>query len=91
MVPDWDSLKDALPFLLATAGLWARLEVALSRARDQSKSNEREIGKLEVKVEAQGLAGQAQAVQLARIEESLNSVGRTLERIDKKINEPRGR
>jgi hypothetical protein len=59
--------------------------VALSRTRDQSKLNEKEISKLERKVEDQAAATQAQAIQLGRIEESIIGVGRTLERMDRKI------
>jgi hypothetical protein len=47
--------------------------------------NEREIAKLERKVEDQAAATQAQAIQLGRIEESIVGIGRTLERMDRKI------
>lgn len=70
---------------MGLAGLWARIEVALSKASAQSKQNEREIAKLEVKVEAQAASAAQQAVQLGRIEESLLGIGRTLERLDRKI------
>lgn len=59
--------------------------MALSRTRDQSKLNEKEIAKLERKVEDQAAAAQAQAIQLGRIEESIVGIGRTLERLDRKI------
>lgn len=59
--------------------------MALSRKRDQSKLNEKEISKLERKVEDQAAAAQAQAIQLGRIEESIIGVGRILERMDRKI------
>jgi hypothetical protein len=98
MLPDWNTIQGAWPLIAGIAALWARLEVALSRARDQSKANEAEIGKLEVKfdnaikdlrddakVAAQGQ--QQQAVQLGRIEESLIGIGRTLERLDKKMGD----
>ena len=71
--------------LLGLAGLWGRLEVALSKTRDQSKLNEKEISKLERKVEDQAAATQAQAIQLGRIEESIVGIGRTLERMERKI------
>ena len=97
MLPDWNTIQGAWPLIAGIAALWARLEVALSRAREQSKANEAEIGKLEVKFDlaikdlrddakAQASATQAQAVQLGRIEESLVGIGRTLERLDKKLS-----
>jgi septal ring factor EnvC (AmiA/AmiB activator) len=85
MLPDWETIRGVWPLLLGIAGLWARLEVALSRARDQSKHNEREIGKLERKVEDQAAAAQQQAIQLGRIEEAISGIGRTLDRLDRKI------
>lgn len=95
-MPQWGTILDAWPLIAGIAALWARLEVALSRAKDQSKSNETEITKLEVKFDnavrelrddakAQAAASQTQAIQLGRIEEALVSVGRTLERMDKKL------
>ncbi|MDP2738487.1 MAG: hypothetical protein Q8O82_07215 [Pseudorhodobacter sp.] len=85
MMPDWETIQAVWPLLLGLAGLWARIEVALSKASAQSKQNEREIAKLEVKVEAQASSAAQQAVQLGRIEESLLGIGRTLERLDRKI------
>lgn len=85
MMPDWETIQAVWPLLLGLAGLWARIEVALSKASAQSKQNEREIAKLEVKVEAQAASAAQQAVQLGRIEESLLGIGRTLERLDRKI------
>jgi hypothetical protein len=85
MLPDWETIRGVWPLLVGIAGLWARLEVALSRAREQSKQNEREITKLERKVEDQAVATQAQAVQLGRIEEAIVGIGRTLDRLDRKI------
>lgn len=95
-MPELETLFKLWPLIAGIAALWARLEVALSRARDQSKSNEAEITKLEAKFDAavkelrldakdQAVASQTQAIQLGRIEESLVSVGRTLERMDKKL------
>jgi len=84
-MPDWETIQAVWPLLLGLAGLWARIEVALSKASAQSKQNEREIAKLEVKVEAQASSAAQQAVQLGRIEESLLGIGRTLERLDRKI------
>lgn len=85
MMPSWETIQAVWPLLLGLAGLWARIEVALSKSRDQSKANEREIAKLEVKVEAQAASAAQQAVQLGRIEESLLGIGRTLERLDRKF------
>lgn len=82
---NWETIQAVWPLLLGLAGLWARIEVALSKASAQSKQNEREIAKLEVKVEAQAVSAAQQAVQLGRIEESLLGIGRTLERLDRKI------
>lgn len=93
---DVGTIIDAWPLIAGIAALWARLEVALSRARDQSKSNEVEIAKLEAEMrgavkeirddaKAQAVASQTQAIQLSRIEEALVSVGRTLDRMDKKL------
>lgn len=86
-MPNWETIQAVWPLLLGIAGLWARIEVALSKSRDQSKANEREIAKLEVKVEAQAASAAQQAVQLGRIEESLLGIGRTLERLDRKIGD----
>lgn len=86
-MPDWETIQGVWPLLVGLCGVWARIEVALSNARNQSKQNEREIGKLEVKVEAQGVSAAQQAVQLGRIEESLLGIGRTLERLDRKISD----
>ena len=85
MMLNWETIQAVWPLLLGLAGLWARIEVALSKASAQSKQNEREIAKLEVKVEAQAVSAAQQAVQLGRIEESLLGIGRTLERLDRKI------
>jgi hypothetical protein len=87
MMPNWETIQAVWPLLLGLAGLWARIEVALSKASAQSKQNEREIAKLEVKVEAQAASAAQQAVQLGRIEESLLGIGRTLERLDRKIGD----
>ncbi len=88
MLPDWETICSIWPLLLSIAILWARLEVALTRARDQSKLNEREIGKLERKVEEQAASVQHRAVQLGRIEESLLGITRTLERLDRRMTGP---
>jgi len=85
MMPNWETIQAVWPLLLGLAGLWARIEVALSKASTQSKHNEREIAKLEVKVEAQAASAAQQAVQLGRIEESVLGIGRTLERLDRKF------
>ena len=84
-MPNWETIQAVWPLLLGLAGLWARIEVALSKASTQSKHNEREIAKLEVKVEAQAASAAQQAVQLGRIEESVLGIGRTLERLDRKL------
>lgn len=86
-MPNWETIQAVWPLLLGIAGLWARIEVALIKSRDQSKANEREIAKLEVKVEAQAVSAAQQAIQLGRIEESLLGIGRTLERLDRKIGD----
>lgn len=96
MTPDLDTLFGAWPLIAGIAALWARLEVALSRARDQSKSNERAIAELDAEFEAaikeiradakqQQVASNLQAVQLGRIEASLAGFGKSLERIEKAI------
>jgi hypothetical protein len=84
-MPDWDIIQGVWPLLLGIAVLWARIEVALSKSRDQSKLNEREIGKLELKVEAQAVSAATQAVQLGRIEEALKGIGSTLERLESRM------
>jgi hypothetical protein len=86
-MPNWETIQSVWPLLVGIAVLWARIEVALSKSRDQSKANEREIGKLEVKVEAQAVSAAQQAVQLGRIEESLTGIGRTLERLDNRLSD----
>ena len=85
-MPNWETIQAVWPLLVGIAVLWARIEVALSKSRDQSKANEREIAKLEVKVEAQAVSAAQQAVQLGRIEESLTGIGRTLERLDNRLS-----
>ena len=85
MIPDRDTIQAVWPLLLGIAGLWARIEVALSKGASRSSQHEREIARLEVKVEAQAASAAQQAVQLGRIEESLLGIGRTLERLDRKI------
>jgi len=85
MMPNWETIQAVWPLLLGLAGLWARIEVALSKASAQSKLNEREITKLEVKVEAQGESANQQAIQLGRIEGSLLGIGKTLDRLDRKF------
>jgi hypothetical protein len=84
-MPNWEIIQAVWPLLLGIAVLWARIEVALSKSRDQSKINEREIGKLELKVEAQAVGAALQAVQLGRIEEALTGIGRTLERLEARM------
>ena len=61
-MPNWDMIQAVWPLLAGIAVLWARIEVALSKSRDQNKANEREIAKLEVKVEAQAVSAAQQAV-----------------------------
>lgn len=85
MLPDWSTLQASWPLLLGLATLWARIEVALSRARDRAHLHEREIEKLDLKVAAQAEAASLQAVQLGRIEATLLAIERTLERLDHKI------
>ncbi|MDO5621901.1 MAG: hypothetical protein Q4G24_10570 [Paracoccus sp. (in: a-proteobacteria)] len=84
-LPDWDSIRGAAPLIALVAGLWARMEVALASGKAVSMRNEREIGRLEAKVEALEASAGAQAVQLARIEESLIHAGKMLDRIDRKL------
>ena len=84
-MPNWEIIQAVWPLLLGIAVLWARIEVALSKSRDQSKLNEREIGKLELKVEAQAVSAATQAVQLGRIEEALKGIGSTLERLESRM------
>ncbi|MDO5643694.1 MAG: hypothetical protein Q4G26_15080 [Paracoccus sp. (in: a-proteobacteria)] len=85
-LPDWDNVRDAAPLIALVAGLWARMEVALSSSKAVSTRNEREIARLEAKVETLDAAARAQAVQLGRIEESISGVRSTLERIDRKMS-----
>ncbi|WP_028714361.1 hypothetical protein [Paracoccus sp. J55] len=84
-MPDWSAIQQVWPLLIAVAGVWAKLEVTMMRNREQSARNEVEINKLEAQLEAQKLVTQKQGLMLARMEESLVSIGRTLERIDRKI------
>lgn len=87
MLPDWTILQTAWPLLLGLATLWARIEVALSRARDRAGQQAREIEKLDLRVTAQAEAASLHAVQLGRIEATLLAIERTLERLDHKIAE----
>lgn len=84
-MPDWNAIQQVWPLLVAVAVVWAKLEVTMMRNREQSARNEAEITKLEAQLEAQKLVTQKQGLTLARMEESLVSIGRTLERIDRKI------
>lgn len=86
-MPDWIAIQEVWPLLIGVAAIWARLEVAMTQNRAQSVKNEGEIQKLEVQIEAQKAVTQQQALSLARIEESLTSIGRTLERLDRKISD----
>jgi predicted lipoprotein len=90
MIPDWDTIQSVWPLLVGLAALWARIEVALAAAKAQSKSNEHEIAKLEVKVEAQIRAAAVQAVQLARIEEAVMSMRGDLGRVISGMDRQRG-
>lgn len=85
-MPDWNAIQSVWPLILAVAAVWAKLEVTMMRNREQSIRNEEEIAKLERQLETQRAVTVAQGLSLARIEESLVSVGRTLERIDRKIS-----
>lgn len=85
-MPSWSAIQQVWPLLLGAAVIWARLEVALNQNRTQSAKNESEIQKLEVQLDAQKAVTHQQALALARIEESLTSIGRTLERLDRKIS-----
>lgn len=87
-MPDWNAIQSVWPLILAVAAVWAKLEVTMMRNREHSMRNEEEIAKLERQLEAQRAVTVAQGLSLARIEESLVSVGRTLERIDRKISGP---
>lgn len=84
-MPEWNSIQEVWPLLIAVAAVWGRLEVALSQNKVQSMKNESEIQKLELALEAQKAVTQQQALALARIEESLTSIGRTLERMDRRL------
>lgn len=85
-MPEWTAIQEVWPLLIGVAVIWARLEVALSQNRSQSVKNEAEIQKLESQLEVQKAVTHQQALSLARIEESLTSIGRTLERMDRKIS-----
>lgn len=84
-MPEWDAIQSVWPLLIAVAGLWGRLEVALSQNRAQSLKNEAEIRKLEVQLETQRATTHQLALGQVRMEETLVSIGRTLERIDRNI------
>lgn len=85
-MPEWTAIQEVWPLLIGVAVIWARLEVALAQNRTQSVKNESEIQKLESQLEIQKDVTHRQALSLARIEESLTSIGRTLERMDRKIS-----
>ena len=85
-MPEWTAIQQVWPLLIGVAVIWARLEVALSQNRSQSVKNESEIQKLESQLEVQKAVTHQQALSLARIEESLTSIGRTLGRMDRKIS-----
>ena len=84
-MPDWNAIQEVWPLLVAVAGVWAKLEVTMVRNREQSVRNEAEINKLEAALEAQRAVTHAQGLSLARIEETLASIWRILERMDRKI------
>lgn len=85
-MPEWTAIQEVWPLLIGVAVIWARLEVSLSQNRSQSVKNESEIQKLDSQLEVQKSVTHQQALLLARIEESLTSIGRTLERMDRKIS-----
>lgn len=86
-MPSWESVQEVWPLLLGIAGLWARIEVGVSKSREQGNANERDIAKLEAKVDIQTTSVALQAVQLGRIEEGLIGIGKTLDRLDRKMGE----
>ena len=86
MFPSWEAIRETWPLMAALAALWGRLEVAMSRQRDLSTSNEREISDLRAKSEAQSTVAQSQAVQLGRIEEAIKGLGKTLDRVADQMN-----
>ncbi len=81
MNTEWQAILNNWPLIVAIAGLWARLEVAISAIRQQSESNSRDIAHLETKRDASDKLAGVQAVQLGRIEESLSGMAKTLDRI----------
>lgn len=85
-MPEWAAIQQVWPLLVAVAAVWGRLEVALVKNRDRSLKNEAEIQKLEIQVDAQNATVHQLALGQARMEESLVSIGRTLERIDRNIS-----
>lgn len=81
MLPSWEALQQSWPLFAAMAALWGRLEVAMSRQRDLSMENEREIAELKKTQQTQNAVSQTQAVQLGRIEEAVKGMGKTLDRV----------
>ena len=84
-MPDWDAIRAAWPLIIGGAVVWARLEVALAGTKRQSEFNAGELSKLEMKVDAQDKAAQAQAVQLATIVANTASMKETLDRVARKL------
>lgn len=85
MMPDWEAIKQSWPVILGVAGLWARLEMALSRSKQSAESNTREIAKMEAKVEMMDRAGHARDVQLATIVATTSAMKETLDRVAQKL------
>lgn len=86
-MPSWETVQEVWPLLLGIAALWARIEVGVSKSREQGNANERDIAKLEARVDIQTTSVALQAVQLGRIEEGLIGIGKTLDRLDRKMGE----
>lgn len=90
MLPDWENIKASWPLIAAAAGLSGWLKVEVTMARKQSQDNADKLTKLSEavrQIELDSIAKiNAQAVQLGRIEEALEGIGRMLARLEKQID-----
>lgn len=84
--PDWEAILNAWPLIAAIAALWARLEVARAVDKNEARHLRRELEKLETQITDEGNITGNQAVQLGKIEEALDGIAATLERLEERID-----
>lgn len=86
MLPDWESMQQSWPLMVAVAAIWARIEMAISRTTAQSVANAAELAKLETKVDSQGKDANVSSIQLATLAANSITMGGQLNRIEDKLD-----